>query len=746
MFTHRLEGSFAETLNQSTATTRAGKPLEATATAVVSPNVQRAVTVVPERTIYTDVLAEQWQNWSWDTEVDFAHTRPVQSGASALAITYAQPWAAFNLHIDPPISGRTYELLRFWIHGGSSGGQQLRIVLADASGTFVEKSVTVEAPAERWQLVEVKLDALGAPQTLSAIAWQDTGKGKQPTYYLDEIALVKRSGSATATPLAVAGPALQIDLTTDRRTINPDIYGINYAAEALATSLQLTVRRWGGNATTRYNWQNDTANRASDWFFENIPEENDNPAQLPNGSAADRFVEQDQRTGTQSMLTMPLIGWTPKSREVACGYSITKYGAQQQQDPWRTDCGNGVDPNGEYVADNSTSDTSIAIDPSFDQAWIAHLVERFGTAAEGGVAFYSLDNEPMLWHYTHRDVHPDSVGYDELRDRTIAYAAAIKAADPGAQLLGPALWGWTAYFYSALDQAAGANWWNRTPDRNAHGGLPLVAWYLQEMRQYEESHGVRLLDYLDLHFYPQAPDVALAAAGNAETQALRLRSTRALWDPTYVDESWIDEQVQLIPRMHDWIDTYYPGTKLAISEYNWGALDHINGALAQADLLGIFGREGVDMALLWAALEVDDPYVFAFRMYRNYDGKGSQFGDIHIQATSTDQGKLAIYGAQRSSDHAVTVVVINKGDEALRSSLALRGLASNAKAQGEAQVFRYSVDNLGEIEQGANQPLTQGGFTATFPASSITLFVIPQAAEGKSPSLTLKPTPTGQAR
>jgi hypothetical protein len=50
--------------------------------------------------------------------------------------------------------------------------------------------------------------------------------------------------------------------------------------------------------------------------------------------------------------------------------------------------------------------------------------------------------------------------------------------------------------------------------------------------------------------------------------------------------------------MRDWVDTWYPGTRLAITEYNWGGLDGLNGALAQADVLGIFGREGLALATL----------------------------------------------------------------------------------------------------------------------------------------------------
>ncbi|HMR65436.1 MAG TPA: glycoside hydrolase family 44 protein, partial [Anaerolineae bacterium] len=279
---------------------------------------------------------------------------------------------------------------------------------------------------------------------------------------------------------------------------------------------------------------------------------------------------------------------------------------------------------------------------------------------------------------------------------------------------------------SAADSAAGGSWWATRPDRMAHGDTPFVAWYLQQMAAYEQQHQLRLLDYLDLHYYPQASGVSLSPAGNAATQALRLRSTRSLWDPTYADESWIagtegGPAVRLIPRMRDWVTANYPGTKLALTEYNWGALDHLNGALAQADVLGIFGREGLDLATLWAPPTATEPGAFAFRMYRNYDGSGGKFGESGLQATSTDQDQLAIYAAQRAGDFALTLMIINKSSNELTSQVNLAGF--NPASSG--QVYRYSATNLNAIVRQADQVSGPAGFTATFPAASITLIVLP---------------------
>jgi len=672
--------------------------------------------VAADLPIYTDTRAAGWEDWSWGSSINFSAPSPVHSGSNAIGVTYTtEGWGGLYLHSTQAIDLSGYEKLRFWIHGGSTGGQHLRIVANNSDSA----TIPVTATANSWVQVDVAFSDLGNPASLSDLYWQDTTGASQPVFYLDDISLIASSGP----PPPVTGPALTINALSGRHAISDDIYGMNFADENLAAELRLPVNRRGGNSTTRYNWLNDTSNRGSDWYYENIPEDNANPITLPNGSSADHFVEQNRRTGTRSILTIPLIGWVAKQRPSGhpydCGFKVSKYGPQDLVDEWELDCGNGVH-NGVNITGNDPADTSVAASPTFIGNWINHLTGRYGTATNGGVTYYNLDNEPMLWNSSHRDVHPQPTTYDELLEKTLQYAPAIKAADPAAQTLGPVLWGWCAYFYSALDNCGAG-----TADYQAHGNTYFVPWYLQQMQNYHTANGVRILDYLDLHYYPQATGVTLANAGSAATQSLRLRSTRSLWDPAYVDESWISDTwsntVRLIPRMREWVSANYPGTKLAITEYNWGGLESINGALAQADILGIFGREGLDLATIWGAPASTEPGAFAFRIFRNYDGAGHGFGETAIQADSGNQENLAVYAAQRTSDKALTVVVINKTATTLDSSVTLTGFP----LPGSAAVYRYSAANLNSIEHVTDQPLGAGGFSGTFPASSITLFEIP---------------------
>jgi hypothetical protein len=529
----------------------------------------------------------------------------------------------------------------------------------------------------------------------------------------------------TAARAATAGPVLSIDVTSGRHAINPDIYGMNFADPSLATELGLTADRWGGNSTSRYNYLNNTHNTGSDWYFENIVDD----------QSLDSVVTGDLAHGTQPVVTVPMLGWvsknSPSAHPFACSYKISKYGAQQSTDPWDSDCGNGVHSNGTDVTGNDPTDTSIAAGPSYVQGMVTHFVSAHGTAAAGGVKTYELDNEPALWNSTHRDVHPQAVTYDELWQKSRDTAAAIKAADSTAQVAGPGDWGWCAYFYSPADPGG----CSEGSDRQAHGDLAIAPWLLQQFKTYEQQHGQRLLDVFDEHFYPQESGVALSSAGDANTQALRLRSTRTLWDPTYTDESWTGDlglgPVNLIPRMRQWRDTYYPGTKLSISEYNWGGLESMNGALAQADVLGIFGREGLDRGLLWSPPTSGEPGAFAFRIYRNYDGNGSRFGDVGVNASSADQGKLAVYAGQRSGDNAVTAVVVNKTASDLSSTLSLTGSAATS-----AQVWTYSGSDLSHIVRGADAAVSSNKVTHTYPANSISLLVLPQTQATAPTALT----------
>lgn len=709
--------------------------------------------------IYGDTLQPGWEDWSWDSAVDGAFAGERHQGNVAYAVTYQTAWASFALHRGAAVDVSEFTHLRFWIHGGETGGQKIEVKLNGSEAQVF----SVTATANEWQQVDVALAQMGAFVTVSDIYWQDATGGAQATFYIDDIEFTDGEGEvATPTPTP-AGPqpgeadvTLAIDLAAPRKPISELIYGMHYVAdEPFAQEIALPIRRWGGNDKTRYNWQIGATNHAMDWFFHN--NETYDPITFTSMDA-DQWVQRNKRTNTASILTLPMTGYVAKDGDPnSCSFLANKYAGQDDVDDESgfPNCGNGLQNGLPVLAD--PLDTSLAIDEQFVQQWLIHLQEQ--AAQNGEVKFFNLDNEPDIWFETHRDIYPTAWKYAEFRDLTYRYAAAVKATAPNVALLGPVVNGWTYYWHGSWDGQRED--WDSPDDRNAHGGTPFVAWYLQQMKLYEEQNGVRLLDYFDLHYYPQSrtnePGISLSPAGDAATQARRLRSTRSLWDPTYADESWIPEAgpeegiIQLIPRMRSWVDQNYPGTKLAITEYNWGGLEHINGALAQADVLGIFGREGLDLATFFDPGQSDplrttfpsSPAAFAFRIYRNYDGQGSRFGDSSVNASSSDQARLAVYAAERTSDGAITLVVINKAAESLTGRVnLLNGANRQSLKAANAQRYQYSAAQLDAIVAQPDIALDATGFSADFAANSISLIVIDADAPLPTPGESPTPTPT----
>jgi hypothetical protein len=517
-----------------------------------------------------------------------------------------------------------------------------------------------------------------------------------------------------------------IDVGANRRPIDPRIYGVAHADAAAVSDLRVAFHRWGGNASTRHNWQANATNRAGDWFFESIA---DGPAVA--GQAADTFIDLTKMNGAQPLITIPTMGWVAKmgsSRNNLASFSVAKYGAQTAVDQWFPDAGNGVSvATGRNITGNDPNDANVPSDATFQRGWVQHLVTRWGASNAGGVRYYALDNEPSIWHSTHRDVHPNGASMDEVFNASVAHATQIKSVDPNAQVLGPEEWGWSGYLYSGRDLQWGqANGWANLPDRAAHGGADYVPWYLSQFRQRDTTAGQRLLDVFTLHYYPQGGEYG--SDTSTAVQLRRNRSTRSLWDPTYVDETWIGTQVQLIPRMKNWVTANYPGLQTGITEYNWGAENHINGATTQADILGIFGREGLDLATYWTAPASSTPTYKAFKMYRNYDGQGAAFGETSVSALTPNPDSLSVFAAQRTSG-VLTVMAVNKD---LSSSPSVNFRLQNFNAANPVQVWRLTSANA--INRLGDASVAAGTLSATLPAQSITLFVIPAAAGQTTPT------------
>jgi Glycoside hydrolase family 44/Bacterial Ig-like domain (group 3) len=501
--------------------------------------------------------------------------------------------------------------------------------------------------------------------------------------------------------IAQTTPVLTVDAAGNPHPINPDVYGIaNYNLDAgFAKEIQVPNIRWGGDGTTRYNWQVDSSNAGFDWYFMGG---NGERTATPSASADLMINTYKAASNAHTLLTIPIIPYVNKSAAWTCSFPVSVYGAQQSTNPYvhpnGDNCGNSITTSGVQLIDNDIYANHIDNTVALQQGWLQHLVATFDTATNGGIPYYQLDNEPGGWSNTHRDVEPNQPDYNTIISLGQQYAAMIKQTDPTAKVFGP------------VDFTLGG--WIGTPGQQ--NSLYAGQYYLQQMAAYDQTNHQRILDYFDEHYY-----------GGGSTDAAELASTRALWDSTFNSGSWVEQYyfdgpMMLLPRFQNWIQTYYPGTKLSISEYSFSSgTNPLVDALTEADVLGIYGRQSLDFANLWTVPKPTDPVAYSFRLYRNYDGAGGQFGDTSVNSTSTDQGQLSVYGAVRSSDGALIVVAINKTTGAIQTSLTLANFTSNATAA----VYTYSSANLAQIIAGTPVPVVSNALNFNFPAYSATVFV-----------------------
>ncbi len=498
---------------------------------------------------------------------------------------------------------------------------------------------------------------------------------------------------------------MRIDLTREVKPISRYIYGVNQKLDGPFAHCTLT--RSGGNRMSAYNWTNNASNAGSDWQFQNdnLLGSDDTP-----GGAVIGAIENARDHQAGIVLTVPMIGYVAADKNG--GGDVRNSGADYLKTRFR-----------ESLPKKGAAFT-IKPDPKSTRVFQDEFVNWVKTKYPYGQTdgqkpiFFSLDNEPDLWASTHKAVHPDPLTYAEIVKRTIDYASAIKDVSPKSLVFGPVSYGWQGY----VDL-------QKAPDAN---GRDFHEFYLDELAKAEKSHKRRLLDVFDVHWYPEAQGGGVRIVtpdSKPEIAAARMQAPRSLWDSTYMEKSWITQwstkgPIDLLHRLKTKIDKHYPSTKLAITEYNYGGGGDISGAIAQADVLGIFGREGLFAACEWPMAKDESFIAAAFEMFTNFDGKGASFGDTSVFADTGDVAQTSIHASidSRHKGHII-FVAINKSANPVKATIRLRHCAP----MKVIEAFELTADKSGKPRR-TNASLTKDSasteLTRTLPAYSVSTIVL----------------------
>ena len=493
-----------------------------------------------------------------------------------------------------------------------------------------------------------------------------------------------------------------LDSTGATHPISRYIYGTNQGNLA-AEAKGLTLARVGGNRMTAYNWETNASNAGSDYLYQN---DNYMSASTTAGLPMKQAATAAAGAGASLIMTVPIAGWVSADETGPCPAQPTLAQITQRFVPLSAAKGAA------FAYPPNTTDGHVYADE-----FVAWLESQFPTAQTDPQRriFYMLDNEPDLWGSTHSEIHPTAVTYAELAQKNRDYAAAIKGAAPNALVFGSVNYGWQGYvdLQSAPD-AAGRDW---------------IEFYLDQMAAAGTSAGKRLVDVLDVHWYPEATGggnrIVDDGVGAVEVAA-RLQAPRSLWDASYTETSWITQSstlgpIGLIPRLKAKIQAHYPGARLSISEYNYGAGGDISGGIAQADALGVFGREDLFAASTWL-LSATNTFLFAgFAMYRNFDGNGATFGDTSIAATTSAADQTSVYASVNASDPAkVVVVCINKQTVPVIAGITVKHTANLVTGD----VYTLTGATASPQVAPAISATAQNAFLYTMPAHSVTTLVL----------------------
>jgi alpha-L-arabinofuranosidase len=213
-----------------------------------------------DQDVYTDSIQNGWESWGW-ASLNYANSTPVHSGTKSVSIS-ATAWQAMYLH-HAAFDTSSYTKLRFWIHGGTQGGQRLQ-VQALLSGTAQQAVALPALTANAWTLVEIPLSSLGVQSkpNMDGFWVQDVSGIMQPTFYIDDVQMV-----GVAAPSVVS---LNVDANQILRLVDDRMFAINAAVwdaqfNTPTTAMFLTdmgnkvLRFPGGSLSDEYHWRTNTS-------------------------------------------------------------------------------------------------------------------------------------------------------------------------------------------------------------------------------------------------------------------------------------------------------------------------------------------------------------------------------------------------------------------------------------------------------------------------------------------------------
>ncbi len=439
--------------------------------------------------------------------------------------------------------------------------------------------------------------------------------------------------------------AIKIDPNAEQKVVSPYLYGRNNSLSTdpgKVLNINWTLlkdagvnffRENGGNNATKYNWRRKLSSHP-DWY---------NNVYANDWSSAAKALQANMPSA-QGMWGFQLIGkaaktnaanfddwgynksqwWEGVNQNLAGGGTLSKTGSKAT-----------TEGNTNLYLENWTADSTVGI-----------LNNWFGSLSldKSKLQYWNMDNEPEIWSGTHDDLFPTQPSAEEFMQKYFAVAKKARAAYPAIKLVGPVTaneWQW--YRWGSA---------NITADGKTY---PWLEYFIKRIAEEQKTSGVKLLDVLDIHYYPSSKVVSEV-----------VQYHRVFFDKNYVypeangvktinggyDNGQTKEYI--FTRCNEWLDKYLGpnhGVKLGLTESGIALTDPNAVAVWYASTLGEFMKNEVEIFTPWSWRTGMWETLHLFSRYNK---------TLSIKGQSSEEEFVSAYPTINSKKDSMTVVLINR--------------------------------------------------------------------------------------
>lgn len=464
---------------------------------------------------------------------------------------------------------------------------------------------------------------------------------------------------------------IQVDVSAPAHPVSPYLYGRNNSvsdnpeqplSSAAWTKLRdagvMFLRESGGNNSTKYNWRRKLSSHP-DWY---------NNVYAHDWDYAAKSI-QEHLPGAQGMWSFQLIGKAAKTTSAnfndwAFNNSDWWIGTRQNL------AGGGtVDP-------APTAEEAIADgDPTrYLETWSADstvgiLDHWFGDKGIGldptGIVYWNMDNEAEVWHGTHDDIMPEPVQPEDYMQMYFAVAKKARNKFPGIKLVGPVAtneWQWYNWPTGAITYNGKHYAW--------------LEYFIKRVAEEQQASGLRLLDVLDIHYYPSGTDVDDV-----------VQYHRVFFDKAYVypeangvktiNGGWDDAQENeyILQRCREWLEAYMGaghGVTFSVTETGIPDIGPDGIAVWYASTLGEFMRQ--------PDMELFSPWHWYPQMWEVLHLFSRYNKSLYLTSVSGNETLVSAYPTINASSDSITVMLVNRADQAMNTTVAFNDFILRAEA------------------------------------------------------------------